>query len=129
MANTVTKTTILDGTHNLVILVNILGDGSGEETNTLIVDRSTFEPVLGIETTVRRVSGNFNGFAASLSFDATTDLPFVQLPPTWFEYDWNDFGGLSSNKAGAGTNGDILLSTVNLGANERGTFVLEMIKG
>jgi hypothetical protein len=47
MANTITKTTILDGPRNFVLLLNISGDGSGDETNTLIMDRSTFAVTTG----------------------------------------------------------------------------------
>lgn len=128
MANTITKTTIIDGVRNLVIMLNISGDGSGDETNTLIMDRSTFAPTDGIEIVVEKVAGNLNGFTAALSFDATTDLIFASCPATWFEYDWKCFGGVSSNKSGAGTNGDILLTTVGLGSGEKGTILIEMKK-
>lgn len=128
MANTITKTTILDGLHNFVLLLNISGDGSGDETNTLIFDRSTFVPTDGIECSVQKVSGNLNGFTAALSFDATTDLIVASCPATWFEYDWKCFGGVSSNKSGTGTNGDILLTTVGLGAGEKGTIMIELKK-
>ncbi|HDA7126314.1 TPA: hypothetical protein O5T86_001247 [Staphylococcus aureus] len=128
MANTITKTTIIDGIRNLVIMLNISGDGSGDETNTLIMDRSTFAPTDGTEIVIEKVAGNLNGFTAALSFDATTDLIFASCPATWFEYDWKCFGGVSSNKSGAGTNGDILLTTVGLGSGKKGTIMIEMKK-
>lgn len=129
MVNTITKTTLIDGPRNFVVLVNILGDGSGDETNTLLIDRSTFSGTDTLETAVARLEGDCGGFAATLSFDATTDLVFARLPDTqWFTHCWEDIGGVSSNKAGAGANGDILLSTTGLGANERGTFTIWMRK-
>ncbi len=128
MANTITKTTIIDGIRNLVIMLNISGDGSGDETNTLIMDRSTFAPTDGTEIVIEKVAGNLNGFTAALSFVATTDLIFASCPATWFEYDWKCFGGVSSNKSGAGTNGDILLTTVGLGSGKKGTIMIEMKK-
>ncbi|HDA7291300.1 TPA: hypothetical protein O5T71_002607, partial [Staphylococcus aureus] len=67
MANTITKTTIIDGIRNLVIMLNISGDGSGDETNTLIMDRSTFAPTDGTEIVIEKVAGNLNGFTAALS--------------------------------------------------------------
>jgi hypothetical protein len=128
MANTITKTTILDGLHNFVMLLNISGDGSGDETNTNIFTRASFAPTTGTEIVITKAAGNLNGFTATLIFDATTDLPVISCPATWFEYDWKCFGGVSSNKAGAGAAGDILLSTVGLGAGEKGTIMIEMKK-
>lgn len=128
MANTITKTTILDGPKNLVILVNIVGDGSGEETNTVLVDRSAFVPTDGLELNVRRISGYQTGFTSVLSFDASTDLVFAHLPADYFDYDWCRFGGVSSNKSGTGAIGDILLTTSSLGSGDRATFVLELVK-
>lgn len=127
MPNAITKTTVLDGARNVVVLLNIAGDGSGEENNTNIFQRSSFSPN-GTEIVVERVSGNLNGFTAFLSFDATTDLVFASCPATWFDFQFNQFGGLSSNKAGTGSAGDILLSTSGLGAGEKGTVLIEMRK-
>jgi hypothetical protein len=128
MANTITKTTILDGAHNFIMLLNISGDGSGDETNTNIFTRASFAPTTGTEIVIKHISGNLNGFTAALSFDATTDLIFASCAATWFDYDWACFGGISSNKAGAGAIGDILLTTVGLGAGEKGTITIEMKK-
>jgi hypothetical protein len=128
MANTITKTTLLDGANNLVQLINILGDASGDETNTLLVDRSAFSAADGQRFSVLKIEGLLSGFTAALSFDATADLVFVRLPDAdWFCHDWRDIGGISSDKAGAGANGDILISTTGLGA-ESGTFILHLRK-
>lgn len=131
MANTITKTTLIDGPRNLVQLINIDGDASGNETNTVLVDRSTFVPTDGTELVVEKIEGLLSGFTAVLSFDATTDLPFVMFPNgDWFCHDWTAIGGISSNKAGAGANGDILLTTTGLetDATDAATFILHMRK-
>ncbi len=129
MANTITKTTLVDGPQNLVQLINIAGDGSGEEANTILVDRSTFSAVDGQRFSVMKIEGLLTGFTAALSFDATADLVFVRLPDgDWFCHDWTQFGGISSDKAGAGANGDILLSTTGLGAGEVATFLIWLKK-
>lgn len=129
MAATFTTTVLEDGDRNLVLLVNIVGDGAAGITNGLLVDRSTFVPTDGSKTRVDRVEGNLDGFSASLSFDATADLVFVGLPADdWFNYEWWDHGGISSNKAGAGANGDILLNTGNAPNGNRGTFTIWMRK-
>lgn len=131
MANTITKTTLLDGPRNLVQLINIAGEAAGtDETNTLLVDRSTFAPADGLELSVQRIEGLLTGFTAALSFDATADLVFVRLPDgDRFDYDWTLWGGVTSNKAGAGAIGDILITTTGLTvAADAGTFILHMRK-
>lgn len=121
---TITTTTLIDGPRNLVVLVNL--SGTGDETGTLLIDRSDFGA--GTETVVERIEGSVFGFIASLAFDATTDLTFAHLPDnSFFCFDWRNVGGVSSNKAGAGANGDILITTVGL-ASETGTFTLFMRK-
>jgi len=129
LAATFTSTVLEDGPRNLILLVNIVGDGAGEITNGLLVDRSTFVPLDGTKTRVDKIEGNLDGFSASLSFDAAADLIFVGLPADdLFCHDWREEGGISSNKAGAGANGDILLTTVGTAAGERGTFTIWMRK-
>lgn len=131
MANTITKTTLLDGPRNLVQLINIAGEAAGtDETNTVLVDRSAFVPTDGTELVVERIEGLLTGFSAALSFEATADLVFARLPDgDWFSHCWEEWGGVSSNKAGAGANGDILLSTTGLtAAADVATFILHMRK-
>jgi len=129
MANTITKTTLEDGVRNLVVLVNISGDGSGDESKTLLIDRSTYAPTDGLKLVVVELNGMLDGFTAKLEFDGTTDLQIAGMPNgQQFEFDWDEVGGIASSKAGAGYNGDILLTTTGLGANERGTFTLFMRK-
>jgi hypothetical protein len=129
MANTITATTLLDGSRNLVQLINIVGDGSGEEANTVLVDRSAFSAIEGQRFSVMKIEGLLTGFSAALSFEATADLVFVRLPDgDWFSHDWSEFGGVSSDKAGAGAIGDILLSTTSLGAGDAATFIIHLVK-
>jgi hypothetical protein len=128
MANTVTATTLVNGQRNLIQVINIVGDGSGEESASVLVDRSTFTPD-GTELVVEKIEGLLTGFSASLLFDATDDLVFARLPDgDWFCHDWEKIGGVSSNKAGAGATGDILLTTSSLGNGDAATFYLHMRK-
>lgn len=127
MSNTITSTVIESGPRNLVILVNIAGDNSGDETAAVLVDRSAHAPD-GTKLAVTRIEGILGGFSANLRFDATADLVFARLPDgDAFCFDWSDVGGISSTKAGAGANGDILLATTGL-ATEFGTFTIHMRK-
>lgn len=129
MANTITKTVLEDSVRNLVVLVNIAGDGSGDESKTLLIDRSTYAPTDGLKLVVVEIAGTLAGFTGKLEFDATTDLQIAALPDgNPFRYNWDDVGGIASPRAGAGYNGDILLTTTGLGSGERGTFTLTMRK-
>lgn len=129
MANTITKTVLHDGPRNLVVQVAIAGDGSGDETGTVLIDRSAYAPVDGTKLSVREIEGALLGFSAQLLFDATADLPIASLPDGQpFEFDWCDVGGVASPKAGAGYTGDILITTSGLGSGDKGTFLLSMKK-
>lgn len=130
MANTITKTTIEEGTRNLVVVVNILGDASGDETATVLIDRSTYTVTTDLEMTIDRVFGLLTGFSARLLVDGTTDIVVCQMPDGQpFDYDWKAYGGFSSNKVASGKTGDILITTSGLGSAEQGTFTLVMRKG
>jgi hypothetical protein len=129
MANTIDVTELIDGARNLVAVVNILGDGSGDESNTLLIDRSAYAPATGTKLVIDKLEGLLSGFTAALSFDASTDLVFARLPDgDPFHHSWRRFGGIPSTKAGAGANGDVLLTTTGLSSGDRATFWLEMRK-
>lgn len=129
MVNTITKTTILDGPRNLVVLVNIVGDGSGEETATVLVNRSAFAPTTDTKLVLKRVAGHLVGFGARLLFDGTADIDAVMLSgDQQFDYGFRKTGGISSNRAGAGATGNLLITTIGLGNGDRGTFQLELTK-
>jgi hypothetical protein len=128
MANTITKTHLLNGPLNLVTHVTIVGDGSGEESAAILIDRSTFAPD-GTKLILDKVTGHLTAFSARLLWDATADLEICQMPADqWFFYDWCGVGGFPSGKAGAGGTGDLLITTASLGNGDRGTFTLYMRK-
>lgn len=130
MPNTITKTILEQGERNLSVLVNIVGDGSGDYAAAVLIDRSDYPDATGLKLVVNRVQGLIGGFSALLLFDATTDLPIAALPDAEpFNFDWHKVGGVASSKAGAGYNGDILITTTGLGSGDRGTFTLSMRKG
>jgi hypothetical protein len=130
MANAITKTVLHDGVRNLVVLVTIVGDGSGEETATVLINRSTYADTAGLKLAVNRVQGLIAGFSAQLLLDATTDLVVCALPDAEpFDFDWRKIGGVASAKAGAGYTGNLLITTSGLGAGDKGTFTLFMRKG
>lgn len=127
MANTIQTQVINNGPRNLILKTYILGDGSGEETGTLLVDVSAYTAtavkIIGVHSAL-------SGFVADLLWDATTDVTALHLPD--YEFNLNGpqigwFGGLVNN-AGVGKTGDILITTTGLGAGDDGTIILEMVK-
>ena len=126
MANVVDVNTIQDGERNAVFHIRIEGDGSGEESATQLIDIST---LLGAppEVKIRAVDSKLTGFSASLLWDATTDELAAELPAGASFMDADMYGGII-NKAGAGVTGDIMITTVGLGAGDNGSIVLEVRK-
>lgn len=115
MANIVTTQTLVDGSRNLVVHVAVVGDGSGEEIDTVIVDASSFTPA-GIDYKLMKINGGADGCSAILGWDADTIIPFLNLPADHSHFaDYTDIGGLINN-AGVGKTGDVLIITRSLGS-------------
>lgn len=127
MANTIALQTLEDGHRNLVVKINITGDGSGDETAALVVDVSSYTPP-ATSVSIQSVTYALEGFSAALNWDATTDkLALVMNSTAPMTDDFTKHGGLI-NDAGAGKTGDIMLATTGLGSGEKGTIVLTMRK-
>lgn len=126
MVNSILKQTLVDGARNLVIHVFITGDGSGDETATLLVDVSTFGGAPG-SVKLNYFSSDLTGFSANLLWDATTDVPFLDLIEGYAYGEYRPTGGLINN-SGTGKTGDILITTTGLGSGDKGHLTLEMVK-
>ena len=124
MANTVEVQTLINGPRNLILKVHIDGDGSGEETNKLIVDVSLYDCS---EVSIKHVQGSFSGFTAELLWDAAVNTHAFNVPDYDVDQDFCSFGGLINN-AGAGKTGDIVMTTTGLGNGDTGHLVLKMKK-
>ena len=126
MANTIETQTIVDGDRNLVVHVHIDGDGTGEETNTVLIDASTYTPAF-TDVKLMSISSNLIGFSAELIWDATVNVHGWVMPDYEQDKDFSKIGGLV-NRAGAGKTGDMLLTTVGLGAGDTGHAILTFKK-
>lgn len=130
MVNTITTTTVLDNEDKTIVKVDILGDGSGEETNTLIYDVNNYKNPT-TKTKLNRVWGDVSLFLAKLLWDATVNKPLINIGSAFTSsphyIDFTYFGGIINN-GGAGQTGNILLTTLNLAADEAGYFILEVGK-
>jgi len=128
MANTVTLTTLFDGSKIFVGKVDIAGDGvSGDETATVIVNASTASPAF-VASNIQKIWSSLSGFSATLLWDATANVVAYNLPQDVAEdIDFEEIGGLT-NQGGAGVTGNILVTTSGLGAGDHGSIILRMYK-
>jgi hypothetical protein len=129
MANSITKQTLHDGRKNLIVKIDILGDGSGEESATTLIDASSYNPAF-TDCTLVRYHANLVGFTARLLWDATTDVPLCSIPDYEGHLAHDEsyaYNGIPNN-AGTGKTGDINITTYGLGANDHGTIILELRK-
>lgn len=124
MVNTVTSQTLLDDNRFLNVKINVVGDGSGEETNTVAIDASAFNTS---DIKITQLHSSLTGFSVKLLWDATANVDACSIAEGEQDQDFRSFGGLINN-AGAGKTGDILFTTTGLGAGDEGHFILRLRK-
>jgi hypothetical protein len=129
MAHAVTTQTLIDGSRNTIIKVNIKGDGitAAELTNYVIFDASAYVTA-STSNKLCRIQYCLNGFSAELHWDATTDVPLISLASDHpqdhnFFNDYMGFAGLVNN-AGDGVTGDILITTNGLASSTNDGFIV-----
>ena len=123
MPNTVSSNIVLSGAKNAAVEVQILGDGSGEQTATVIVDSSALNSVG--EYKLLDVQANLIGVTAELLWDATANVHALYLSDGASFREWYATGGLT-NEGGAGKTGDILITTVGLGSGDKISMTLRL---
>lgn len=127
MANSVSTQVLHDSASDAVVKVSITGDGSGDETDVVLVEASALAGCPG-ELRIFGVHGHLSGFSVTLTWQAARNVDVLDLPADEdFNRDFSGVGGLS-NTAGLGRTGDILLSTFELGEDDSGTVVLWLHK-
>lgn len=131
MANTVTIRQLTDSPLSTTAHVYIAGDGSGEETNKVIMDCSALAGG-GAYRGIVKITGTLNGFSAKIKFDQTTPSIAAVLPESeafYFCFDGaSPYQSYIFNPAGSGTTGDITLDTTGLGATDVGFIVITAYK-
>jgi len=128
MANTISTQVILDSTRNTIIKITIAGDGSGDESNTIIFNASDY---IGGNTSnkIWRIEYSLNNFDADLLWDADTNVPIITLSKNYEQDVCYEFVGGLVNNAGTGKTGDILMSTDGMvGTPTTGHIVLYIKK-
>ncbi len=123
MANTITTIFSLNGSRNFLARIEITGDGSGDETGTVVLDPAN---MTGVPTTfkIKSINANLDGFSGSLKWDATAPTLALALPTYDTEMDFFESGAPLTNDAGAGITGKLTLTTQGLTATGTGTIVI-----
>lgn len=129
MPNVLTSQTILDGER--LAIIKVTGAVDTAETNVVKVDVSTLNPQGALPCTgckLNRVWAQTHGLEVVMSWDAATPLMIITLPQnTNYFMDYSMFGGIPNN-AGTGKTGDITFTTLDVGAGDTYSIVMEVIK-
>lgn len=123
MANTVSTTYRINGSRNFTAIIQITGDGSGDESATTVIDVAN---LTGTPSTfkIKKVNWDLDGFSADLYWAATAPVLALALPVYGDEMDFFEMGAPLVNNAGSGVTGNLTLYTNSLGASGRGTIVI-----
>ena len=131
MADLVGTQTILDGERLYIAKFTNISDGTGE-TAVVKINPSTLavngwgRACNGVK--INKIWSTTHGMEVRILWDATTDL-FTWLVPQNTNYlmDFSMFGGLPNN-AGAGSNGNLLFTTMDASAGDVYSIVIECTK-
>jgi hypothetical protein len=124
----ITVTTLHDGPRNAVVHVSIVGDGSGDLADEVLVDPAAFDPPLPARPALKisKIMYDFTGFNAYLEFDyLSSDTPIWSMSgdqPGCFDFD--SLGGLTDRSNELDGSGKLQITTDGLAAGDRGSMVL-----
>ena len=131
MADALTSQVIEDGPRNAVLKFTNVSDGTGQslavlvDVSTLSSDPLTKQVCNGV--TLQSITYSNVGMGVELFWDATTNIPLLNLLQDWS--DQLDFTptGIPNNGAAAKT-GDILITTTGATAGDTYLLVLTLTK-
>ena len=132
MADAVTTTTIIDGTHRAVIQLTNLSDGSGEAAVQKIDVSGLNAREDGTACSgvfIDKIHHSVVGFTqVQLFWYATTNTIAIALAQDSNGHmDFSDFGGIQ-NTSGSGSNGDIMLTTIGASNLDSYVIILDLLK-
>lgn len=123
-AITIVPQIIVNG--NTIAVVKYAIAGTGDGADEVLFDASAMV-ASGIVNRLSKISFSLVGFSAILRWYATSSTDLISLPsdhPQEFDFScWHD--GIPNN-AGAGKNGDIVITTVGLTSGDHGFITLEV---
>lgn len=131
MADAVATQTLLDGERLVIQKFTNISDGTGETAvNKVIVANlaPNFQGIACSGVKINKIWATTHGLEVRMLWDATTDV-FAWMVPQNTNYfmDFESFGGLTNNSS-TGKTGNIAFTTVDTGAGDMYTIVLECIK-
>ena len=131
MADAVSTTTIIDGTHRAVIQLTNLSDGSGEAAVQKIEVAALNSRADGTACNgvfIDKVHHSVVGFTqVQLLWEATTNSIAIALAQDSNGHmDFSDFGGIQSY--GSGKTGDIMLTTIGDANLDSYVIILDLLK-
>lgn len=132
MANKITTNLIMNSSRQYVLLYNLLADGSGDLSASLILNTTLDLPVTAKLAKLWYLTGSVKTdaqFTAQLLWKATTNVPLVSLAPNHSDcMDFMKIGGIPNPKA-SGVTGDVVLTTTGMAtAGDTVTMLLEFLK-
>ena len=132
MADAVSSTTIIDGTHRAVIQLTNLSDGTGESAVTKVDVSGLNAKADGTAcsgVTIEKVHHSVTGFTqVQLFWDASTDTIALALAESSNGHmDFSEFGGIK-NTSGSGKTGDINLTTIGAANLDTYVIILDLLK-
>jgi len=131
MADALTSQVIQDGARTAILKFTNISDGTGQTAATLVdVSTLTSDPQTGAAcsgVTLQTITFSDIGMGVELLWDATTDVPLLNLPQDWEDtMDFSAFG--IPNNSAAGKTGDINVTTVGATAADTYLLVLTLTK-
>jgi hypothetical protein len=125
MSNLITQRTQLDGSRVFQVQIDIVGDASGEEAATQIIDASGLNGAPS-EFKIRAIQWSLVGMSVQLLWDASTDVHAFTLAQGSDGIRFVDTGTHLLNNAGSGKTGDLNMTTLGLAdAGSHGTIIIE----
>ncbi len=132
----VTVTKIVEGQSHIVIKVDIVGDGTGELNNTVILSPSDLNPPFPNNVPAFCLMQMWYGmvwFDFSLKAGTVTPQPFFTVARDCDSHiDFRSFGGIYDpnvySAPPSDDNGKLTISTNGLVLNGRGTIIIELRK-
>lgn len=115
---------LINGSRDFVIKIDVTGADGGDLSTTKIIDVAD---MTGAPSSfkIRNISWQFAEFTATLLWDATTDKQAFTLNQYEGDIDFFESTGVPLvNDAGAGKNGNLLITTKDLGAGDTGTIII-----
>lgn len=120
-----------EGPRNAVFHISIVGDGSGELVDEVIIDPTTFDPAFPAAPTlsVRQLWYDLRGFGIRMEYDyLTSDTPVWTLSENGASYmDFCFFGGIADRSASDGA-GKLKITTSGLELGDYGTIIVGAAK-